>query len=175
MTSLAQGHLFIPCMNDDGTMKPLADAEGFLPILEQSPLENIESRLHGYIDDNWQKQPILLGYSDRWAERAVGTSTGAGATNSTTIPVPAGYVHILNAWTIVHTDTAARSVFLALAVGGVNVYLYKSDSLAPYTYIYDAAQVVLKEGDVLQFTVWGLVTDKTAVIDVWGIKVAIGQ
>ena len=136
---------------------------------------HFDKGLWGWDLAQWRKMPMIWGYSDRWAEVAVGTSTGGAATNAETTPVPAGYVYVLNYWTVVHTDTVVRSSFLTLAVGNVEVYLLKDTAMIQDIEQYGAVSAVLKEGDTARFVVWGLTEGKYAILNVWGYKMAVGQ
>lgn len=139
----------------------------------QATEEYYRRGLWGWLSTQWLKLSMLWGFSARWSELAEGTSTGGAATNAVTVAVPAGYVYVLENWTIVHDDTAARSVFLTMVGGSGNPYLYWDLSLAQNTYKYDGCRITLEAGDQLQFTVWALADTKKCYLTVWGHKMAV--
>jgi len=129
--------------------------------------------IHGYDGAAWRKLSLLWGYTDRWAVSPTGVSTGDPATNVVTIDVPEGYVYKLEGWQLEHNDTVARSVFLSCVADTASVQMYSNAAFVPNTQAFGINQFTLKEGDHLQFTVWGLVTGKTAYLNVWGSKMAV--
>lgn len=135
--------------------------------------ESFKDGIWGHDGSVWRKLPLIWGYTDRWAERATGVSTGGAATDADTVVVPAGQVYQLEGWTVEHNDTVARVVYLSCVSSDGSVQIYADTSFAQNTQAYGVNRFTLKEGDRLRFTVWGLTSGKTAYLDVWGHKMRI--
>lgn len=168
MTSLAQGHLYIPCWNDDGTLKPLSDDEGMLYITEQSPLENIQARQYGQVGTSWIAQPLIFGYSDRLAEFATFTVVSSGSQLRTLLIVPENYLYVVQAtMSINRTKDVVQNHLLynnadyflikAFAAPGVLVWVvndnvnYGLKYQDRVTFQFLACDI----GDELEFCCWG--------------------
>lgn len=156
-----------PTETDGSLHVHLESYEGTLLIQQYMP-SLLQPGMNAYDGAAWHKQPLIWGFTDRWGERATGVSTGGAATNALTIAVPAGYVYKLEGWTIEHNDTGAKTVYLSCVSSSVTVQMYSSQSFAQNTQVYGVNQFTLIEDDQIQFTVWGLVSGKTAYLDVWG-------
>lgn len=110
----------------------------------------------------------IWGYADRWSEHDGVTSVGAGWTDAETAPVPAGYVYVLEYWEILQNDDANRGVVLQIKGGIGNPYLYEAPNFPYGQYVFEPANITLKEGDYLQFRCWSLPATKTMSLTVWG-------
>ena len=81
----------------------------------------------------------IWGYADRWSDEKDREGIGGGYTWVETDPVPEGYVYVLEHWSIWHTDTVTRGVYLWLRMGSDDQILYRAPSLSGYDYVIDAA------------------------------------
>ena len=117
----------------------------------------------------------IWGYEDRWSVGDMGTSTGTGYTDAEIPAVPAGYVYVLEHWTMVHADDVERGVSLEVIGGSGNQVIFYAPNVNPSWYEHDAANIPLKEGDVVRMRVFSLADTKTCVLTVWGHKMVVPE
>jgi len=144
-------------------------------LVQQYMPSLLQPGINTYDGAAWRKQPLVWGFSSRWSELATGTSTGGAATNAVTVVVPAGYVYVLESWTILHDDTANRAAFLTMVGGAGNPYLYESSAMVPNVYLYETCHITLQAGDILQLTVWALANTKKCYLTAWGHKMQVNM
>lgn len=148
------------------------DAVGYLtPSTEdwdsiQAIVADLEETLMGNPNTLW-------GYKDRWFDHETTESVGDPYTDAQTDPVPAGYVYVLEAWTVQHTHGDTRSVLLYVLGAPETLYLYNVPALPSAEYVYAPSQLTMKEGDFIRFRVYGLDTGKYARLRVWGHTMAV--
>jgi len=149
-------------------------------------LGRIKALCQGYVkdsNDDWNpirgdyKGGVFAGpygsFYDTWVEQATGTkSGGAGDMSVATTDVPSGYLYVLQLAHLWHTDGTARKVDFHVG-NGYNVLLAQDLSLAGLDTLRWSGEVVLKEGDNVNATVYSIADGKSMTIRVRGYKVRL--
>lgn len=115
----------------------------------------------------------IWGYKDRFVDQQFEWGTDPTPTDCVMDPVPAGYVYVVEHWTIQHLGGAPLGVILYIDEGGGAPVLYTAPALPSAEIVYQLAHLTLKEGDSLIFRVHGLAGDKTCSMFVWGHMMAV--
>jgi len=174
MVSEAKGHLVIPCWSDDGNLTPLSDNEGFLYVTEQSPLEYVQARQHGYIGTSWIAQPLVFSYSDRLAEFVTFTVVSAGSQLRTLLIVPENYVYVITAtMSINRTKDVVQNHLL---YDNANYFLIKAFSAPGATVwvVNDNINYALKYQDRVTFQFISCDINDELEFCCWGYKMRVG-
>ena len=121
--------------------------EDFDSILEI--VADMEETLMGNPNTIW-------GYKDVWAELAPVESTGEVSTYVSTIPVPEGYVHVLENWNMYHWGGQACGMRVGLGDVGYEPLMYEAPAVPDDEYVYAQAHMTLAEGDKVTLCVINL-------------------
>lgn len=131
--------------------------------------------LHGWDGDSWQKLPMLFGYSERWAEKAVGTAAAAGNADAMTIDVPDGYVYVLQRISLDHNAGANKVIRCSVNTGTVWVFVYQEMAAVSGQYYTFPCEMVLVHNDQVEARCTAPGDGKVINLRVWGYKMKIAE
>lgn len=117
----------------------------------------------------------IWGYSDRWTQFKMATSTGAYFTYCVTSEVPAGYVYVLEHWNAYHLADDPLGVLVGLGSTASTPVLYDAPNVAGNDIIKQSEYLTLKEGDVLAVRFTSLPEGDGARLRVWGHKMIVPE
>jgi len=104
---------------------------------------------HGYTGSAWQKQGLIWAYYDTWAEDMGGTKSGAGVYMKTSSAIPAGFVYVLQAISILNNSGARGSIAIH-SMGAIDyVTLAYMEAPPAFTPVFFTGEIALKAGDTL--------------------------
>ena len=129
--------------------------------------------LWGWLASTWVKLAALWGYSDRWNQNLSETCSAAGYVLKQTTAVPAGYVYVLEAVSMVLVNRATTWPSISLSDGATAVSLNASATLAANTLFFWVGRVTLKAGDYVELYLSGSQSGDTFTAGVWGYKMVI--
>ena len=134
----------------------------------QAIIADLEETLMGNPNTLW-------GYASGWNEEDTEVSTGESYTQAETAAVPAGYVYVLEHWTVLHNQGTALGV--TLKVDGANTLptLFDAPALASMDLAYGTTHITLTEDDHIHFRVYGLSSGKNAILRAWGHKMIVPE
>ena len=169
MGSDANGKIVVPVWSDDGVVKPVIDDNGritvslgestitidinlkssdiTLDVEEQTPLTSIQAQGYTYVAGAWHKQPFLRGYTTIARSYMIATATGAGWVRAVSGAVPAGYIRVIEGFTMKHSDAAVKHM-----VAGVwNTTTYCGtiayQACTPNVFYGESIDLTLREGE----------------------------
>lgn len=148
-----KGFLVTPvAFRSDGTLRPLVlTDDDYLKVAFAAAAHGLVGE-HGWIGGAWQKNPLLMGYSDVVAENfgVASLTVATGVIYAT--PVPAGEVHVITTFSARNLTSSGCTFMLWAEVGpGTPAYARKA-AIAVYDVILFTGMIVLKEGDRLYVT-----------------------
>jgi hypothetical protein len=123
-----------------------ADASGQLAVGLIAD-QNAQARSYGYVAGAWQKNPLQLGYSAVSAAEVSDTDAPAGYNVMLSAAVPAGEIWDVRAAHALDVNSATTYVGLFGRIGGVDVYMLSTPTLAASVYYPWNGSMVLAEGD----------------------------
>ena len=88
--------------------------------------------IYGYDGSEWQKLPLLWGFSEIWYEDLGGTQEGDGTYAVYSTPVEAGYIHVCQIISL-RNNTGARGEIL-FGVYNDSAVVYVHGNLSPAQY-----------------------------------------
>jgi len=170
MASEAKGNISIPVWYDgtNDEVKPLADNNGKLAVVSEFLNGYIDARMNGYIGTSWQKQPIIPGYTDRFAIASTFTVISAGTNSVSTPAVAAGYVRVLEAYHIVRNAVSGSWVSIRVTTGATYVYLQSISSIASNSVYCYSTNITMKAGDYLLATFGATTVNEILYLNIWG-------
>lgn len=113
---------------------------------------------HAWINGSWQKQPLLLGYSDVLRARTSNTNLSAGYNTLTLGPVPSGELWVLTSIAMQYGPNVSGVVIQAAIYDGSNeTSLYSQANLVAGVYYNfpGPGPVILVPGDYLRMNITG--------------------
>lgn len=110
----------------------------------------------------------IWGYFDRWYWWGSVLSDGSSPLTVSTIPVPAGYVYVLEWWQIYHHAGQACSMNLGMGATSSDPLIYEAPAVPHAESVYQPSNMTMKEDDILTSTIYGLPDTKRAYLHVWG-------
>ncbi len=118
--------------------------------------QNVQSRGYGWIDGDWQKQPIITGYSDMQVEKVEVASAPSGTNllNSTT--VPAGEIWKVETVSIRDINSAPSRVDLLLYSPSGSSVIISDLSPGANVWILWQGNMTMMEGEYLQAQMFGI-------------------
>ena len=136
---------------------PLAlevDADGHLKVVFTSPAKGLVGS-HGYVGGAWQKNPILLGYSDRLLISVSNEALAAGYNVLDIDPVPAGWVWVVTHFAIMYGGTSPDAVDIYICDAATAVFIYRQHSPDSWRLYDRQGWWVLREEDFIRYYVYG--------------------
>ena len=112
-------------------------------------------------------------FYERWVNHSSAISTGGATTIVDTAAVPAGYLYVLQAAAVKHTDPTARKGTIMLRDSDLYVIITENVSLAQYAALAVNGTWVLQAGDRVKTQIDALATGKKVYLAVWGYKVRL--
>ena len=151
-----KGKLVTPVAFEPGGY-PLAlevDADGYLKVTFTSPAKGLVGS-HGYVGGAWQKNPILLGYSDRLFVNVYNDALAAGNNDLDVDPVPAGWLWVVTHFAIMYAGTSPDCIDVYIRDATTTVFIYRQQSPVSWAAYDRQGWWVLKEGDFIRYHVYG--------------------
>lgn len=130
--------------------------------------------LHGYDGSDWQKLPLVWGYTDRWAVTRSDLSATAGSNTLQTIAVPAGEIYILHALTGLNVNSICSMRFRVRSASIACTLTTFINQAASVVAAKDYTGLVLKEGDQAEVVFDGCTLNDDIYLVAWGAKMAVG-
>ena len=129
---------------------------------------DLESVLMGNPNTIW-------GYADRWYEAKDSTSVGDASTDVLSTAVPAGYIHVLEAWQIVHYGLVPCGIAVYADAVANDLRMYTAPALASGVDAVQFPNVTMKEGDRVRFRVTNLPNGTKSYLRLWGYKMVVPE
>lgn len=163
--------------------KLVADASSFLQVnvaaqdidveVKQQTAADLTPGIMGWDGSAWQKLPLLLGYTDRWVELQLTNSAAAGVNDLNTDPVPAGYIYVVQAISMINNDNICHrrpsvtddTTFVHLA--------YEINIAALVPTMVNHPGIPLKEDDYVRGRFSSCTAGDNLRLYTWGYKMAI--
>lgn len=116
---------------------------------------------YGWINANWQKDPLRLGYSGDASAQVEDTNASSGTNTLLSSAVPAGEIWILEAVAGADISNAPARILLGANVNGVGVYFDRDEN--PVTSVYSgwSGAITLAEGDQVAVQFHGVTAGDT--------------
>ena len=128
---------------------------------------------HGFYSDEWQKQPLVWGFSGVVALDELNTNASAGTNQLPFDTVPADEVHMYYAVGAVNYTNVATVVVWSLYHGGTGYTFYRYLNI-PAGYFFVAPNpTVCGPGDYLNVTIQGCVAGDTIRATATGYKMKL--
>jgi len=138
-----------------------ADYDSILAIVA-----DLEETLMGNPNTIW-------GFFGQVMERRVTVSTGEDDTYVETVPVPAGYVHVIEHISLYHTAGQTCGVNMVMNVGGSDPILYNAPALPSAEKVYQYTNLTLVEDNTIRLEVSGLPDTKICVLRCAGYSMKV--
>jgi hypothetical protein len=161
--------------NKSGVWQPVTvDINGYLNV-RLPYIEEIQANSYGWVANNWQKQPMVLGFSDTKSE--VVSQLGVPAGNNTLIGsvVPDGEYWNIVAIAAQNTVSKNSQTLVYVRIGGVDIYLViVSPSVANQIIIF-LGQLLLGPGDTIKTLFTGCVAGDNLYLRYGGMRIDVDQ
>ena len=128
----------------------------------------------GWDGTAWRKQPLIFGYTDRWAEEKFTLTAAAGVNLLTTTAVPAGYIYRVDMVTGVDLNNAVSIGFYALGAGVAVTFAAYEAMAAGIIKVVFPVGIWLAAGDTLSCAFSGCTLNDDLYFRVWGVQMAVG-
>lgn len=132
-----------------------------------------ESHLHGYNSTDWQKLPLIFGYTDRWVEEKEVLLAPAGDNSLDTAVVPAKYIYIVNSVAAIDVTSAITKISVVLIGNTITIPLKEQAAPAANVWCLWTGTAVLKTGDYCRALFTGTIANNRLILRVWGYKMKI--
>ncbi len=110
----------------------------------------------------------IWGYSDRWYWWGSELSDGSSPLAVSTLPVPSGYVYVLERWQIYHNAGQACSMNLGMGGTSSDPLIYGAPAIPSGESVLGQENLTMKVGDILTNTIYSLPNTKRVYLHVWG-------
>ncbi|KKL99831.1 hypothetical protein LCGC14_1810480 [marine sediment metagenome] len=130
---------------------------------------------HGWISETWQKNPLLLGFSDTATESVSRDTIAANETIDSTV-VPAGEIWVIATMALRNNSSGLTSAGLYFNIDG-NYLIVKQElaALAQFEWFIWVGMVVLAEGDSVAWSYTGTTIGDAMQLNFIGYKIDIDQ
>lgn len=158
----------------DGSLHVSFRSQAQTLLIQQVMPSLIQPGMNAYVGGDWQKQPIMYGYSDRLHIKASHTQVGAGAYTMTICTVPPDVIYIVNA-IISNNNARALKHTLQLCAGGDCMTVFEKTTTGAGELVLNGnLKYVLKEGDSVKVVFTTSQNGDYMVGRVWGTIMGIG-
>lgn len=153
----------------------------------QMQINDLRSRMetmgntYGWIEGQWQKNPLEMGYSDVVRGGAANSALSAGTNQLDCATVPAGEVWCITNIVYRYVGTVA-SVSLAVTINdgsGMKAYLASivggTVASSKFYVVESAGPIILKAGEFIRLTVFNATANNSAAVYISGWKFKIDQ
>ena len=123
----------------------------------------------------WRKQPLLIGYSEKYDERKSNTSAAAGTNSLVGTAVPAGEVWVVQGLGAVNINTACSKIHIRVDNGSTYCILVEDASPVAGNSVLWSGSILLAEGDKVTATFYTCVLNDDIYLDIWGFKMSITE
>ena len=138
-----------------------------------TPEGAIKNAILAWDGTDWRKQPLIFGYSDRYAEAENNNAHAAGNFTLTFTAVPAGEIWTLQMLTARNISTNT-SIEMTVTGGGVGHLMNRFITPGANTLVVaTAVPLVLKEADVLSVLFETTLLNDWVQAWAWGYKMSI--
>lgn len=137
--------------------------------------QNVQARNYGFLGAAWQKLQLLWGYTDRWAERVSTTAAVAGQNELLSAAVPAGYVYVVQAVSLVNLNNAVTSAVISITTGSAYPVLTEAAPVAAGIFTKWTGAATLAAGDKVYSRLQGCTLDDDLYLDILGYKMKIND
>lgn len=128
---------------------------------------------HGFINGEWQKQPIVFGITDELAGKVVNTSLNAGNNNIDGDVIPAGEIWVITNLAMIYIGTVAN-VEIYARLGGTPDSIFWGVKPPVSGVTYDRqGQWIAMEGNKLRMQVLGATLNDDAYFYYSGYKIGV--
>jgi len=132
----------------------------------QSIVADLERKLMG--NDN-----VIFSYNDRYLERWYSVDHASGMQLLETMPVPAGYVYVVEEVHLLQVTTTGSYQHLRVSDDTDFVYLEFWSDITPGVANVRNTHITLKEDDYLRATFGNTVNDEHIELAAWGYKMKV--
>ena len=113
---------------------------------------------HAWINGSWQKQPLLLGYSDVLRARASNTDLSTGYNALTLGPVPSGELWVLTSISVLYAGGSVSGVTMYIVLSdGTTLWSEHSITSAKYYNFPGPGPVILEPGESILLHIYGAI------------------
>jgi hypothetical protein len=123
---------------------------------------------HGFVSDEWQKLPMLWGYSGSLIKRYGNTDIALASPYVASDPVPSGEVWVITNVTTIYVGTAPTRIFAQLISGADTPNLWEDSPIVAGTIYNHNCNLILGEADYLQLAVNGATAHDAVYLDMVG-------
>lgn len=138
--------------------------------------QNVQARLHAYINSAWQKAPFCFGVSSIKTENVLNTSLLAGTNTLSTTAVTAGQIQVVTNIAFYYSGTVATVVMGVYMKHDAVTYALYGQAPPVSNQIYDRqGQWVMDAGDQMQLIIFNATAgdDANLVITGYNMDVAL--
>lgn len=151
-----------------------SDASGYLEVVTPD-LSDIEARGYGWINADWQKNPLAFGYSGDQSEEKSNLSAVAGNNLLSGTTVPSGEIWNIQAIGAINATSAIPEIDLQVSVNGITVTLLTKLTPAAGEWVSWSSIVTLSEGDYVRARFVTCVLNDDIYLTYHGITIDIDQ
>jgi len=162
----------VECTADGYLKTRLQEVNGTVLVQQYMP-SLLQPGINTYIGTDWQKQPMIWGFTERWSESLDISCDASGYVLKRTTAVDTGYVHVVEAVACQLTERETTSVSIECRSNPINVPLNAVATLAANTYLFWAGRATLQVGDQIQIYMAGTNENDHFVGRVWGYKMKV--
>ncbi len=149
------------------------DVNSHLLVAFSAPSKGLVG-MHGAVGGNWQKQPIIPGYSDTVREVLSSTTLAAGTNTFNGTTVPAGEVWEIENFDYLYIGTVATVALTINIISGAIEYSLFAQAPPVSNVHYDKqTRLTLKPGENLRFRVFNATLNDDAYFYYVGRKFSI--
>ncbi len=144
-------------------------------VLDSEGAEKMRSQFYGWISGAWQKQPMVMGFSDTKAESISDTNLDAGVNYLDGAQVPAGEVWVVKYAGVYYVGTAPSKLRIAPNIDAVSFDVLTVTSPSANIWYTVTLGVVMGQGDYMRAIIEGATAGDTALLRWYGVKIDIDQ
>lgn len=153
----------------------------------QMQINDLRSRMetmgntYGWIEGQWQKNPLEMGYSDVVRNSAANSALSAGTNTLNCATVPAGEVWCITNIAYRYTGTVATTGLAVTINDGSGIRAYLSSVVggtaasSKFYVVESSGPIVLKAGEFIRLTVFNATANNSAAVYISGWKFKIDQ
>jgi len=162
----------LECTEDGYLQVRLQEVNGTVLIQQVMP-SLLQPGINTHDGATWRKQPLIWGYTDRWAGTDSIADAVAGANTITLPAVPAGSVYVLQALTGLNVNSICSMRFRVKSVAVACTLTTFANQPAATVAAKDYTGLPLKEGDQAQIIFEGCTVNDDLYMVAWGYKMRV--
>jgi hypothetical protein len=150
-------------------------ASALLATVSLAADQNVQARAYGWISGAWQKNPLLLGFSDTVQQATSTTTLPAGTSAINGEAVPAGEMWLITNMSMRMLSATITVLSLYLVIDGAAMGIFQQPTPATNV-IYDRqGHWALGPGDNVRGVVAGATLNDDFFMEICGIRVDLDQ